>query len=166
MRAIRVLVAVGVLLSALTCLIGGAEADERNINGTFEAGLAGWIGSGELSCPLPRSGSYALATSTASSSVPASFTLAQPPLPVRNYVLTGWVRVMSGTATPRIKLIVNYAGAASVPTDSSLAGRSVSASVNYVQFTAQTLATRSDVTSNQESARSPQRWHDYEGLLR
>ena len=141
------LAAVIVLLCVLACLIGGAEADERNINGTFEQGLTGWTGSGDLSCPQPRSGSFALASSTASSSVPASFTLTQPPLPVGNYVLTGWVRVMSGTATPLIKLIVNYASAASEGNDSSLVGRSVSASLNYVQFTAQKLATRLDVTS-------------------
>src|SRR3954470_21249758 len=103
------------------CLAGGAEADERNINGTFEQGLAGWTGNGDLSCPQPRSGNFALATSAASLAAPASFTLTQPPLPTGTYVLTGWVRVMAGNATPRIRLIVNYAGAGSVPVDSSLA---------------------------------------------
>ena len=54
---------------------------------------------------------------------------------------------MTGTATPRIKLIVNYARTSSVGTDSSLVGRSVNASLNYVQFTVQNRATRLDVTS-------------------
>src|SRR4051794_3881439 len=130
------------MLGALLCPGGIADADERNINGTFEQGMAGWSGAGDLTCPQPHSGQYALAV--APNGFSASYVLSQPPLPAGTYAMTGWVRVTAGSATPRVYLSLDFGSAAPAVSQTPLVGV-VSSALGYVQFAAQVNTGRSDV---------------------
>jgi hypothetical protein len=146
----RVLGIFAATFCALLCLAFPANADDRNINGGFEQGLSGWSGFGDLTCPQPRSGQLALAlvpTGPSVVAVTAAYFVTQAPLPPGTYTLNGWMRVMAGSVLPKMRLVINFAGATSVSSATTLAGLQVSSTAGYTPFTAQMLTDRTDITS-------------------